>query len=88
MCTLSPRILDLKADEFLRYFTKFEKYSPSQDFPDVDVTLRGAQGLVEGALNSYSRSNSDSDGDCSRIPWSLCKEHRCIHQGFAQRWHS
>ena len=35
---------------FCRYFEKFEKYSPSKDWPDVDVTLRGAQGLVEGKL--------------------------------------
>ncbi|KAI0783981.1 GMC oxidoreductase [Irpex lacteus] len=35
------------------YFEKFEKFSPSQAWPDVDVTLRGAEGLVHIGYNSY-----------------------------------
>ncbi|KAI0687739.1 GMC oxidoreductase [Cytidiella melzeri] len=35
------------------YFEKFEKYNPSQAWPDVDLTLRGAQGLVQVGYGGY-----------------------------------
>ncbi len=46
-----PRNLEIGT----RYFRKFEKYSPSREFPDVDVTLRGAEGLVNSAFSSISQ---------------------------------
>lgn len=50
----APRpVNDSCSDFYYRYFEKFEKYSPNQAWPDVDVTLRGAQGLVDGKRLVY-----------------------------------
>ncbi|KAI0342707.1 GMC oxidoreductase [Trametopsis cervina] len=39
--------------QFHPYFKKFEKFSPSQAWPEVDVTLRGAEGLVKVGYGGY-----------------------------------
>ncbi|GJE96200.1 GMC oxidoreductase [Phanerochaete sordida] len=39
--------------EFHPYFRKFEKFNPSKEFPDVDVTLRGAEGLVKTGYHGH-----------------------------------
>lgn len=46
--------------EFHRYFTKFEKYNPSQEFPDVDVTLRGAQGPVQVGYHGHCAKSTEA----------------------------
>lgn len=52
--------------EFQRYFTKFEKYNPSQDFPDVDVSLRGAEGLVHTGYHGHFAQCTKAFIDASR----------------------
>ncbi|KAI0091167.1 alcohol oxidase [Irpex rosettiformis] len=46
------------------YFQKFEKYSPSKTWPDIDATLHGAQGPVEvgyrGHFGSYTKDFIDA----------------------------
>ncbi|KIJ46345.1 GMC oxidoreductase [Sphaerobolus stellatus SS14] len=39
--------------EFRKYFIKFEKYTPSPKYPDVDVKLRGSEGPVNVGYFGY-----------------------------------
>ncbi|KAI0091018.1 GMC oxidoreductase [Irpex rosettiformis] len=48
-----PGAQDWSYSAFHPYFNKFEKFSPAQAWPGVDVTLRGAEGLVHTGHHSY-----------------------------------
>ncbi len=38
----------------IRYFNKFENYVPSKQHPDVDISVRGTSGPVQGTIYSFS----------------------------------
>ncbi|KAI0076020.1 GMC oxidoreductase [Panus rudis PR-1116 ss-1] len=46
--------------EFSPYFRKFEKFNPSKDFPNVDVSLRGSTGPIQsGYFGNFSKICQD-----------------------------
>ncbi|KAK7690471.1 hypothetical protein QCA50_005569 [Cerrena zonata] len=42
---------------FLRYFRKYERFTPNKDFPDVDISQRGTSGVIDiGHFGHYSHA--------------------------------
>ncbi|KAI0766730.1 hypothetical protein BC629DRAFT_1442561 [Irpex lacteus] len=76
---LTPRYIRL----YHSYFEKFEKYSPSQAWPDVDVTLRGAQGLVDGKYLIYRQQMALGHLIFISPSWVL-RVLRTIHKDFIE----
>jgi choline dehydrogenase len=55
-------------DLFSRYFRKFEKYVPNPEYPDIDVSKKGAKGPVQvGYFSSITQPSLDFINACVEI---------------------
>jgi hypothetical protein len=55
-----PRATHLPVIPLLRYFRKFEKYTPNPRFIHVDPLLRGANGPIEIGYNAHTWQGSEA----------------------------
>lgn len=55
-------------DQFGAYFRKFEKYAHDPRYPDVNLTLRGANGPMQvGYFNNLGRTTAEFVKTCPEV---------------------